>query len=198
VTGNVPAAAGLMFLLAVVPAAPAVEHRPEDPVPPGATAKILPISGKVLELRGLTAAVTGKASAVEAVLKDLGAKVTEQEIRIELSADVLFDFDKADLRSEATPALEKVATVLKTYPAAAATIEGHTDSKGDDRYNQELSERRAASVRAWLGGHGAMNPMTTRGWGETKPVAPNSRPGGADDPEARQKNRRVEITLKKG
>lgn len=188
-----PGAAGLLFLLAA-----AGEHKLEDPVPPGATAKILPVSGKVLELRGLASGVAGKASAVEAALKDLGAKVTEQEIRIELSADVLFDFDKADLRAEAAPALEKVAAVFRAYPAAVATIEGHADSKGDDRYNQELSERRAASVKGWLVGHGAGNPITTGGWGETKPVAPNSKPGGADDPEGRQKNRRVEITLKKG
>ncbi len=190
---HAPAAAGFLFLLAA-----GGEHKPEDPVPPGATAKVLRVSGKILELRGLSSGVAGKVSPVEAALKDLGAKVTEQEIRIELSADVLFAFDKADLRAEATPALEKVAAVFRAYPAAVATIEGHADSKGDDRYNQELSERRAASVQSWLAGHGASNPITTRGWGETKPVAPNSKPGGADDPEGRQKNRRVEITLKKG
>lgn len=187
------AAASLLFLLA-----PGGEHKPEDPVPPGATAKVLPVSGKVLELRGLASGVAGKVSPVEAALKDLGARVTEQEIHIELSADVLFDFDKADLRGEATPALEKVVAVFGAYPAAVAAIEGHTDSKGDDRYNQELSERRAASVRSWLLGHGAHNPMTTRGWGETKPVVSNTKPGGGDDPDGRQKNRRVEITLKKG
>ena len=190
---HAPMAAGLVLLLAA-----GGEHKPEDPLPPGATAKVLPVSGKILELRGLSSGVVGKASAVEAVLKDLGARVTEQEIRMELSADVLFDFDKADLRAEATPALEKVAAVFRAYPAAVASIEGHADSKGDDRYNQELSDRRAASVRGWLVGHGASNPITARGWGETKPVAPNSKPGGADDPEGRQKNRRVEITLKKG
>ena len=197
-TRQAPAAAGLALLLAAAPAAARAEHKAEDPVPPGSTAKVLSVSGKVLELRGLSSAVAGKVSPVEAALRDLGAKVTEQEIRIELSADVLFDFDKADLRSQATPALEKVAAVLNAYPGAVATIEGHTDSKGDDRYNQELSERRAASVRTWLGDHGARNPVATRGWGETKPAAPNAKPGGADDPEGRQKNRRVEITLKKG
>jgi outer membrane protein OmpA-like peptidoglycan-associated protein len=198
VSAPAPAAAGLLFLLAV-------QHKPEDPIPPGATAKILPVSGQVSELRGLpselrglASGVAGKVSPVEAALKDLGAKVTALEIRIELSADVLFDFDKADLRGAATPALEKVVAVLGAYPAAAATIDGHTDGKGDDRYNQELSERRAASVRSWLLGHGAHNPMTTRGWGKTKPVAPNTKPGGGDDPDGRQKNRRVEITLKKG
>lgn len=197
-SGQASATVSLVLLLAVAPAVPAEQHKPEDPVPPGATAKVLPVSGKVLELRGLSLGVAGKASSLEATLKDLGAKVTEQEIRIELSADVLFDFDKADLRSGATPALEKVAAVLKAYPAAAATVEGHTDGKGSERYNQELSERRAASVRGWLSGHGVGNPTTTRGWGATKPVAPNSKPSGADDPEGRQKNRRVEITLKKG
>jgi outer membrane protein OmpA-like peptidoglycan-associated protein len=193
VTALAPVAAGLVLLLAADS-----PYKPEDPVPPGATAKVLPVSGKVLELRGITSGVAGKVSPVEAALKDLGARVTEQEIHIELSADVLFDFDKADLRGEATPALEKVVAVLGAYPAAVATIEGHTDSKGDDRYNQELSERRAASVRSWLLGHGAHNPITTRGWGETKPVAPNTKAGGGDDPDGRQKNRRVEITLKKG
>ena len=190
-------AVSLLLLLAAASAAPAERPSPEDPVPPGATAKILPVSGKVLELRGLASGVAGKAAAIEAVLKELGAKVTEQEIRIDLSADVLFDFDKADLRREATPALEKLASVLKTYPAATTTIEGHTDSKGGRRYNQDLSERRAASVRGWLGSHGVGNPMTTRGWGETKPAVPNSKPGGADNPEGRQKNRRVEITLER-
>lgn len=188
-----PAAASLLLLLAA-----RGEYKLEDPVPPGAKAKVLTVSGKVLELRGLASGVSGKVSPVEAALKDLGAKVTEMEIRIELSADVLFDFDKADLRSEAAPALEKVVAVLGAYPAAAASIDGHTDSKGDDRYNQELSERRAASVRSWLLGHGARNPMATRGWGETRPVVSNTKPGGGDDPDGRQKNRRVEITLKKG
>ncbi len=188
-----PAAAALVLLFVVDG-----RYQPEDPIPPGATAKILSLSGKVLELRGLASGVAGKVSPVEAALRDLGAKVTEMEIRIELSADVLFDFDKADLRAEATPALEKVIAVFGAYPAAVGTIEGHTDSKGDERYNQQLSERRAASVRSWLLGHGAGNPMTTHGWGETRPVAPNAKPDGGDDPDGRQKNRRVEITLKRG
>ncbi len=173
------------------------QHKPEDAIPPGATAKILPISGKITDIRGIGLAVSGKAAGLAAALKDLGAKVTEQEIRIELSADVLFDFDKANLRPEAGPALEKVVAVLKSYANAATTIDGHTDSLGNDSYNQALSERRAASVKSWLASHGATNPMTTRGWGKKKSVAPNSKPDGTDNPEGRQKNRRVEITVKK-
>jgi photosystem I P700 chlorophyll a apoprotein A2 len=154
-------------------------------------ARVLAISGEVRDIIGIT-------RGVDSALKDLGAKVVGQEIRIELSADVLFDFDKADLRPDAVPALEKVAAVLREYPTAPVLIEGHTDSKGDDQYNQGLSERRAASVKQALAARGASNPITTRGWGETKPAAPNTKPDGSDDPEGRQKNRRVEIIVKKG
>ncbi len=189
---------GLVALLLAAPSARAQKYGPDDPIPPGATAKVLPLTGKVLEVKGLASGVAGKIGALDAALKDLGAKVTEMEIRIELSADVLFDFDKADLRPEAGPSLDKVAAVLKSYPNAAATIEGHTDSKGDDQYNQGLSERRAASVKQALAARGASNPITTHGWGEKKPVAPNTKPDGSDDPDGRQKNRRVEITVKKG
>lgn len=187
----------VVAVLLIATAAVHAQHKAEDPIPPRATAKILPISGKITEIRGLGLAVSGKAQVLAAALKDLGAKVTEQEIRIELAADVLFDFDKANLRPEAGPALEKVVAVLKNYANAATTIEGHTDSIGNDNYNQSLSERRAASVKTWLTSNGATNPMTTRGWGKKKSVAPNTKPDGSDNPEGRQKNRRVEITVKK-
>jgi outer membrane protein OmpA-like peptidoglycan-associated protein len=107
-----------------------------------------------------------------------------------------FDFDKWDLRPEAGPVLEKVLAVLKGYPKAAVVIEGHTDGKGNDQYNQRLSERRADSVRTWLAQHGGSAAITTRGWGKTRPIAPNTKPNGADDPDGRQKNRRVEITVR--
>lgn len=178
--------------------AQAQKYKPEDPLPPGAQGKALPLQGKVTEIQGLVSGVAGKSEALNAALKDLGAKATDMEIRIELSSDVLFDFDKADLRAEAVPSLEKVATVLGSYSKSAASIEGHTDSKGNEPYNQKLSERRADSVRNWLRSHGVSNQMTARGWGARKPVAPNTKPGGADDPEGRQKNRRVEIVVKKG
>jgi outer membrane protein OmpA-like peptidoglycan-associated protein len=108
---------------------------------------------------------------------------------------VLFDFDKADLRAEAAPVLERVANVVRSDPKAAPVIEGHTDGKGSDQYNQALSERRALSVRQWLVSHGVTAGMAVRGWGRSKPVEPNTLPNGADNPEGRQKNRRVEITF---
>jgi outer membrane protein OmpA-like peptidoglycan-associated protein len=176
----------------------AQKYKPDDPIPPGAQGKVLPLQGKVVEIKGLTLGVTGKVQDLNAALKDLGAKTTDTEIRIELSSDVLFDFDKADILPKALPALERVAIVLKSYPNAACTIEGHTDGKGLKDYNQKLSERRAVSVKTWLSAHGISSAMATRGWGAEKPVAPNTLPEGQDNPDGRQKNRRVEIVVKKG
>jgi len=131
--------------------------------------------------------------------QELEVKETETEIRIELSGDILFDFDKWNIRPAAEPVLQKVADVIKQYSNATVLIEGYTDSKGSDSYNLRLSDRRAVSVKDWLVKKGGVSnkKMTTKGWGEAKPVAPNTNPDGSDNPEGRQKNRRVEITVKK-
>jgi outer membrane protein OmpA-like peptidoglycan-associated protein len=193
--------AALIFLLSLPASAQTVKE--DDPIPPGAKGEILPLKGTVLELkgtvleiRGFATAVAGRVDPLQAALKDLGARVVGKEIKIDLAADVLFDFDKADLKPEARPALEKVAAVLKAHPKANASIEGHSDGKGADQYNQTLSERRADSVRRWLAENGVSTRMTTRGWGKRKPVAQNTKPDGSDDPAGRQKNRRVEITVR--
>jgi len=166
----------------------------QDPSPADraalANAEVLGIEATVLDIVGVSLGVSG-------VLKDLGAKVTPEEIRIELSADVLFDFDKSDLKPDATGSLAKVADVINAYPAAPLLIEGHTDAKGTHPYNVTLSETRAAAVKSWLVQHAGVDParIKTSGAAETKPVAPNTLPNGADNPDGRRKNRRVEITL---
>lgn len=144
-------------------------------------------------------AVAGRSTDLQRALKDLGADVTPQEIKMNLSADLLFDFDKSDIKPAAEPELAKVATVLKSYPKAQVTIEGHTDGKGSDAYNQPLSERRAATVAKWLTANAGLNAvnMRTRGWGKSKPIAPNTKADGSDDPEGRARNRRVEIVITK-
>jgi outer membrane protein OmpA-like peptidoglycan-associated protein len=144
-------------------------------------------------------AVAGRATDLERALKDLNAEVTAQQVKVNLSADLLFDFDKADVKPAADPELMKVATVLKSYPNAKVAIEGHTDGKGNDAYNQTLSEKRAVNVAQWLKTHADLNGanVTTRGWGRTRPIAPNTKPDGSDDPDGRAKNRRVEITVTK-
>jgi outer membrane protein OmpA-like peptidoglycan-associated protein len=187
----------LMAVVCLTQAAQAQKYKMDDAIPPGATGKVLAMHGKVTEIKGLSLAVAGRVDALSAALRDLGARTSQTEIQIELASDVLFDFDKSDLRPAAMPSLQKVVVVMQSYPAYLCTIGGHTDGKGGKEYNQKLSERRADSVKAWLQAHGASNRMNVQGFGDTKPVAPNKKPDGGDDPEGRQKNRRVEITLRK-
>ena len=124
------------------------------------------------------------------------AQEAGQELRFELTTDLLFDFDKADLRPEAEALLRDVLAQIKAkLKRPLIRIEGHTDAKGSDEYNDVLSQRRAASVKAWLvtAGHVPAKSVTTAGLGEHSPVAPNEKPDGTDDPAGRQKNRRVEF-----
>ena len=108
---------------------------------------------------------------------------------IELSADTYFDFDKATLKPAGEVKVEEVVQTMKQHPEVRATIEGHTDSVGSDAYNQRLSERRANAVRDYMVAHGiAAARITTRGYGESKPIASNK------TAEGRSQNRRVEIT----
>lgn len=136
--------------------------------------------------------VRGLQTGIKRVLKDLAALETEEEIRIQLSSEILFDFDSHQLGSNAEPVLTKVLQVLREYPENAIVIEGHTDTEGTDSYNQELSEQRAMAVKNWLVSSGLdSGRIETIGYGETKPAASN------DTDEGRSKNRRVEITIKK-
>ena len=152
-----------------------------------------------MDMKGAVMDTAGETRGLEGTLKDLGAKVTDQEIVIQLSADVLFDFDKADLKPAAVDTLTKVAKVLNGMGKAPATVEGHTDGKGAADYNQKLSERRANSVKEWLAKQGGVTAarLSAIGYGMTRPVAPNAKPNGSDDPDGRQKNRRVDIRIKK-
>lgn len=147
----------------------------------------------VLEIRGLQSGIVSTVQEVRQAMRDLGATETDLEVRVELPADVLFDFDKAEIRSDAARALAQLATLIRAYPSGSATLEGHTDSKGDDAYNQRLSERRAESVGRWLVEREGIDAgrLTPRGWGESKPVAGN------EDDAGRQRNRRVEVVIRK-
>jgi outer membrane protein OmpA-like peptidoglycan-associated protein len=177
------------------PDSPAVQAAARAALP---HAKIVDIVGATREIQGLTTGIQGVTTGIQSVLQDLGAKVTSQEVKIEMNADVLFDFDKYNLKSEATESLKKVGQVVQSYPNAPLIIEGHTDGLGSHAHNMKLSDDRAASVKNWLVRNAQIqgNRITTRGWGETKPVAPNTNANGSDNPAGRQKNRRVEITIR--
>ncbi|MDR1799574.1 MAG: OmpA family protein [Bifidobacteriaceae bacterium] len=114
-------------------------------------------------------------------------------VTVTLDAAVLFDYDKATIRPEAEPVLENLATALNDLGVASAVVEGHTDAHGSDAYNQTLSEQRAEAVVQTLEADGATAGLTAVGYGESRPVAPNTMPDGADNPAGRQLNRRVEV-----
>ena len=118
------------------------------------------------------------------------------EYRLSVLADALFDFDKANLRPDAEATLKAALLEIAKAAGRPARVEGHTDGKGTDAYNMRLSEARARTVRDWLSANGAI-PETTpiKGFGKKMPIAPNTTPNGRDDPEGRQKNRRVEIVF---
>lgn len=131
----------------------------------------------------------------QTLLSDLKARQTgDQSIVIDLPADILFDFDKATLRADAQPSLDKAATLLGSYPTAPVQVNGHTDGKGSDAYNDPLSLRRAQAVATWLKGHGGRD-ATVAGLGKRRPVADNMNADGSDNPDGRQRNRRVEIVI---
>ena len=150
------------------------------------------LRSRVLDLQFHTEDLKGAITGLE-------IKETATEVKIELSGDILFDFDKWDIRLVAEPTLTRVAEVIKQHPQSNVLIEGYTDAKGADSYNLPLSQKRADSVKAWLATKGGVNgqKLSTKGWGKAKPVAPNTNPDGSDNPEGRQKNRRVEVTVKK-
>lgn len=132
---------------------------------------------------------------VEVITKQVEVITSKCEERLRVGSDFLFDFDRAELRSEAEPALAELARRV-AQANKMAMIEGHTDAKGTDSYNQTLSERRATAVRLALVGRGlGYEKLNIRGFGKTRPVAPNQYPDGADDPDGRQRNRRVEVVI---
>ena len=141
----------------------------------------------------------GDITELEAQASDLEIDENATEIRIELSADVMFDFDSAELRAEAEQVLRNVAEIIRAHESANVRVEGHTDSKGSDSYNQQLSEERARSVRDWLMSADGLDgtEFSIYGFGESKPAAANEMTDGSDDPEGRQRNRRVDIVVEK-
>jgi outer membrane protein OmpA-like peptidoglycan-associated protein len=152
-----------------------------------------------LEFRSLTVSPrTGYGAAIDnvAVVQESAAPLevveTEKEIQVSLGSEILFDTGRYDLKPAATTALESLLMLLARYPEAPILIEGHTDSAGTAPSNQVLSDRRAAAVKQWLVDHAiSAASITTRGHGQTTPIATN------DTPEGRQKNRRVEIRVQK-
>jgi OOP family OmpA-OmpF porin len=107
--------------------------------------------------------------------------------KITIVLHVEFDFDKDNVMPEYHSQIEEVANFLKAYPDKDVSLEGHTDSEGSDAYNDDLSKRRAESVKMVLIETFGIDAakVSTEGFGESRPVASN------ETAEGRQQNRRV-------
>jgi outer membrane protein OmpA-like peptidoglycan-associated protein len=111
-------------------------------------------------------------------------------IVVEFNSNILFGFDRSDLSEDAKVNLNNLVTVLNNYPDTDIEVQGHTDSKGTEAYNQALSERRANSVSGYLIGNGISDSrISIVGYGENFPKYTN------DTEDGRALNRRVEFMI---
>jgi outer membrane protein OmpA-like peptidoglycan-associated protein len=144
---------------------------------------------------GATGAVIGhqmdkQAEEIKNTVPDAKVERVGEGIVVEFSSKVLFAYDKSNLSDEAKTSLEKLVKVLNSYPDTDIELQGHTDSKGSEEYNQALSERRANAVSGYLVGQGINNNrLTIKGFGETIPKYAN------DTADGRTQNRRVEFLI---
>lgn len=112
------------------------------------------------------------------------------------SLALYFEYDQAELHPRAQKQIEVIAALMKADASKKLTIAGHTDEKGEDRYNIDLSRRRAESVKQQLVALGVpAAQVVTSGLGKAQPLSPNKKADGTDDPEGRSRNRRAEIYL---
>lgn len=118
------------------------------------------------------------------------ASRTEEGIKFTLSSDLLFPINSSYLTDQAKYELDKLAKIMKEDTSTKVRVDGHTDATGTAEYNMWLSEKRAASVKNYLSDAGiSASRITTKGLGQTSPVADNK------TPEGRERNRRVEVII---
>ena len=173
-----------------------------------ARAEVRTILPEVRTIQGLDGSLAGGARSLSGSVETiagvqrslassgLAARMVGNALEVSLPGDVLFDFDRATIRTTAIPTLERVRQAAGQTGDRPVRVEGYTDALGTPAHNRTLSEARARAVADWLVRAGiAPGRITSRGFGADRPVAPNRTPSGADDPAGRQKNRRVTIIL---
>lgn len=144
---------------------------------------------------GATGAIIGhqmdkQAEEIKKTVPDAKVERVGEGIVVEFNSNVLFGYDESTLSADAKTSLDKLVKVLDSYPETDIEIQGHTDSKGSEAYNQALSERRATAVSGYLQGQGTTGSrLTIKGFGETIPKYENSTADG------RTENRRVEFLI---
>jgi outer membrane protein OmpA-like peptidoglycan-associated protein len=174
----------------------------QEQIPPPLDLQVLAptdLRFQTLDLRSKTLPLRFRIEDLSGAVQALAINETEAELKVILSGDVLFEFDRTDILPEAEATMLEVKDLIAPYAKADIAIDGYADTKGSDAYNRYLSEMRAAAVKNWLVQNARVDGKRIKvmGWGKAKPAAPNTNPDGSDNPEGRQKNRRVEITVAK-
>jgi outer membrane protein OmpA-like peptidoglycan-associated protein len=144
---------------------------------------------------GATGAVIGRqmdkqAEEIAKTVPDAKVERIGEGIVVEFSSNILFGFDESNLSADAKSNLDKLVVVLNSYADTDIEVQGHTDSRGSEAYNQTLSEKRAGTVSGYLAGKDIANSrLTIKGFGETLPKYEN------DTADGRTQNRRVEFLI---
>lgn len=140
---------------------------------------------------GAQVSIDGTDDGLQDVQRDFeDASRTDRGIMVTFDSDLLFALNSSYLTDKAKAEIDKLVNLLDDYPGARLIVDGHTDATGTEEYNQWLSEKRAESVKQYAVEKGLVESrITTNGYGQTKPVAPNN------TAEGRQQNRRVEVTI---
>ena len=177
------------------------------------TVKSALLEGKEVPITGATKTVSPTATTTYSAQcfgigehKDVTATVTvtsppppppAPKVIDRLTIYVNFNFDKSDIRKADVPELKKAIDFVKKSRGSKVRLEGHTDSKGTEEYNQKLSESRAEAVKEYLIKEGAVDRamISAKGYGESRPIAPNETKDGKDNPAGRAENRRVEVLI---
>jgi outer membrane protein OmpA-like peptidoglycan-associated protein len=145
--------------------------------------------------RDIWVKITPFPGAYSVEVADMGAVAREDKLAQALDEaghvalyGIYFDTDKATLRPDSEATLVQIQKLLAEHPAMKVEVQGHTDNTGTRPHNETLSEQRAKAVMAWLAAHGVPGArLTSKGYADTKPVAPNN------TPEGKSLNRRVEL-----
>ncbi len=131
-----------------------------------------------------------QAEEIKKSVPDAHVERVGEGIVVEFNSNILFGFDQSDLSAEAKSSLDKLVLVLNSYADTDIELQGHTDSRGSESYNQALSERRAGAVSGYLASRNIdTSRLTVKGFGETLPKYDN------DTADGRTQNRRVEFLI---
>ena len=145
---------------------------------------------------GIATLSTANIKQSDTLIQDIPLKkIPMQAIVLE---NIYYEFDKWDLTDEAKAIIDSTLyPILRDNPKLIVELSSHTDSKGNDNYNKKLSQKRAESVVNYLTQEKGIEParLVAKGYGESKPIAPNKNPDGSDNPEGRAKNRRTEFKV---